>query len=171
MISDKIETVMRYFVPEGRNLKMQRNAGDLKYLSVFYDMMRKYQESCKESLGDYSFTPNETSMMIYMLGHPEVDTAKEIAVNLGISQSLICRSVDSLTRKGFLTTEKDRKDRRVNHLTLHIPDEELKKTLSRMQGDFLERMTEGVTEEDLAVFQRVVDKMAENVGVRHERLC
>ena len=150
---------------------MQRNAGDLKYLSVFYDMMRKYQESCKESLGDYSFTPNETSMMIYMLGHPEVDTAKEIAVNLGISQSLICRSVDSLTRKGFLTTEKDRKDRRVNHLTLHIPDEELKKTLSRMQGDFLERMTEGVTEEVLAVFQRVVDKMAENVGVRHERLC
>ena len=76
---------------------MQGNAGDMKYLAVFYDMMRKYQESCKESLGDYSFTPNETSMMIFMLEHPEVDTAKEIAVNLGISQSLICRSVDSLT--------------------------------------------------------------------------
>ncbi len=147
---------------------MQRNAGDMKYLSVFYDMMRKYQESCKESLGDYSFTPNETSMMIYMLEHPEIDTAKEIAVNLGISQSLICRSVDSLTRKGFLTTEKDKKDRRVNHLTLDIPDEELKRTLSRMQGDFLDKMTDGVTEEELAVFQRVVDKMADNVGVKHE---
>ncbi len=28
---------------------MQGNAGDMKYLAVFYDMMRKYQESCKES--------------------------------------------------------------------------------------------------------------------------
>ena len=108
---------------------MQGNAGDMKYLAVFYDMMRKYQESCKESLGDYSFTPNETSMMIFMLEHPEVDTAKEIAVNLGISQSLICRSVDSLTRKGFLSIEKDKKDRRVNHLTLNIEDKELELSL------------------------------------------
>ena len=49
-----------------------------------------------------------------------------------------------------------------------IPDEELKRTLSRMQGDFLNKMTDGVTEEELAVFQRVVDKMADNVGVKHE---
>jgi len=150
---------------------MQGNAGDMKYLAVFYDMMRKYQESCKERLGEYSFTPNETAMMIFMLEHPEVDTAKEIAVNLGISQSLICRSVDSLTRKGFLSTEKDKKDRRVNHLTLNIEDSELKQTLSTMKSSFLDKMTSDVGEEELAVFQKVVDKMAENIGIRTERLC
>ena len=53
-------------------------------------------------------------------------------------------------------------------LSRDIPDEELKRTLSRMQGDFLNKMTDGVTEEELAVFQRVVDKMADNVGVKHE---
>ncbi len=149
---------------------MQGNAGDMKYLAVFYDMMRKYQESCKESLGDYSFTPNETAMMIFMLEHPDVDTAKEIAVNLGISQSLICRSVDSLTRKGFLSTEKDKKDRRVNHLTLNIEDKELKETLGTMKVDFLSKMTEGIDEKDLDIFQKVVDQMAENVGIRTDRL-
>ena len=141
---------------------MQGNAGDMKYLAVFYDMMRKYQESCKESLGDYSFTPNETSMMIFMLEHPEVDTAKEIAVNLGISQSL--------TRKGFLSIEKDKKDRRVNHLTLNIEDKELEQTLGKMKRNFLERMTDGVTEDELTVFQQVVDKMADNIGIRTDRL-
>ena len=149
---------------------MQGNAGDMKYLAVFYDMMRKYQESCNESLGDYRFTPNETSMMIFMLEHPEVDTAKEIAVNLGISQSLICRSVDSLTRKGFLSIEKDKKDRRVNHLTLNIEDKELEQTLGKMKRNFLERMTDGVTEDELTVFQQVVDKMADNIGIRTDRL-
>ena len=91
--------------------------------------------------------------------------------NLGISQSLICRSVDSLTRKGFLSTEKDKKDRRVNHLTLNIEDSELKQTLSTMKSSFLDKMTSDVGEEELAVFQKVVDKMAENIGIRTERLC
>ena len=32
---------------------MQGNAGDMKYLAVFYDMMREYQDGArKESLGD-----------------------------------------------------------------------------------------------------------------------
>ncbi len=148
---------------------MQGNAGDMKYLAVFYEMMRKYQESCKERLGEYSFTPNETAMMIYMLEHPDVDTAKEIAVDLGISQSLICRSVDSLTKKGFLTTEKDKRDRRVNHLTLNIEDKELESTLNSMKGNFLDKMTSGISENDLAVFQDVVDKMADNIGIRSKK--
>ncbi len=136
----------------------------MKDPSIFYDMMRKYQEYCKENLGDYRFTPNETAMMIFMLEHPEVDTAKSIAANLGISQSLVCRSVDSLTQKGFITSIKDKKDRRVNHLTLIIEDSELEQTLSTIKGSFLEKMTADISEQDLAIFQRVTDKMAQNIG-------
>ena len=80
------------------------------------------------------------------------------------------RSVDSLTRKGFLSIEKDKKDRRVNHLTLNIEDKELEQTLGKMKHNFLERMTDGVTEDELTVFQQVVDKMADNIGIRTDRL-
>ena len=61
---------------------MQGNAGDMKYLAVFYDMMRKYQESCKESLGDYSFTP---------VSYTHLDVYKrqdEIFVSSGASDEL-----------------------------------------------------------------------------------
>jgi DNA-binding MarR family transcriptional regulator len=143
---------------------MQGNAGNVRYLSVFSSMMKKYQESCRTNLDGYRFTPNETAMMIYMLKNPDVDTAKDIARELGISQSLICRSVDSLTRKGLITVEKDREDRRVNHLTLNISDRGLKKTLMSMDPEFEKQMTDGVGADDLAVFQRVISHMAENVG-------
>ena len=103
-------------------------------------------------------------MMIYMLKHPEIDTAKDIARNLGISQSLICRSVDSLTRKGLIDVVKDSEDRRVNHLTLNIKEKSLKNTLLSMDPDFEKQMTEGVAADDLAVFQRVISRMAANVG-------
>ena len=67
--------------------------------------------------------------------------------------------MDSLTRKGFLSVEKDKKDRRVNHLTLNIEDKELEQTLGKMKHNFLERMTDGVTEDELTVFQQVVDEI------------
>lgn len=143
---------------------MYNNTGNVRYLSVFSDMMKKYQERCRSSLDGYRFTPNETAMMIYMLKHPEIDTAKDIARNLGISQSLICRSVDSLTRKGLIDVVKDSEDRRVNHLTLNIKEKSLKNTLLSMDPDFEKQMTEGVAADDLAVFQRVISRMAANVG-------
>ena len=143
---------------------MYNNTGNVRYLSVFSDMMKKYQESCRSSLDGYRFTPNETAMMIYMLKHPEIDTAKDIARDLGISQSLICRSVDSLTRKGLIDVVKDSEDRRVNHLTLNIKEKSLKNTLLSMDPDFEKQMTEGVAADDLVVFQRVISRMAANVG-------
>ena len=39
-----------------------------------------------------------------------------------------------------------------------------------MKRNFLERMTDGVTEDELTVFQQVVDKMADNIGIRTDRL-
>ncbi|MCI8284472.1 MAG: MarR family transcriptional regulator [Firmicutes bacterium] len=144
---------------------MHGNSGNVKYLSIFSDMIKKYQENCKATLDGYSFTPNETAMMIYMLKNPDVDTAKEIAQKLNISQSLICRSVDSLTRKGFIDVVKDRSDRRVNHLSLKITDDQLKNRLLSMDGSFENLMTDGVEDDDMLAFRRVVERMASNVGV------
>lgn len=144
---------------------MNNNSGNIGYMSVFSDMVKKYQENCRNTLDGYRFTPNETAMMIYMLKHPDVDTAKDIARNLGISQSLICRSVDSLTRKEMIDVIKDKDDRRINHLTLNIKDKSLKNILLSMDSEFEEQMVKGVDEDDIAVFRRVISRMAKNVGV------
>ena len=37
--------------------------------------------------------------------------AKDIAENFEISKSLVCRSVDSLIKKGYIDTKKDEKDK------------------------------------------------------------
>lgn len=143
---------------------MYNNTGNSKISVRFFGHDEKVSGERRSSLDGYRFTPNETAMMIYMLKHPEIDTAKDIARNLGISQSLICRSVDSLTRKGLIDVVKDSEDRRVNHLTLNIKEKSLKNTLLSMDPDFEKQMTEGVAADDLAVFQRVISRMAANVG-------
>ena len=139
----------------------------MKYITEFSAIVKKYHESCKKSLTEYDFTPNETAMMIYMLKNPEVDIAKDIAYNLNISQSLICRSTDSLFKKGFIDIEKDSSDRRINHLRLKIKDKQLRDKLLSLNDDFEKRLIDDISDSDMDTFQKVIKRMDKNVGVQH----
>lgn len=133
-------------------------------LSVFSSITKAYYEFAKKKLVGYKFTPNEISTMIYLLENDDIDTAKGISERFGVTQSLICRSVDSLTKRGFITTETDQNDRRVNHLTLHIGDKKLVSILKSMNTDFMEYILNGIPEEDVETFRRVLESI--NEGIR-----
>ena len=42
------------------------------------------------------------NLLIFLSNNPHMDTAKVLTVTLGVSKSLVCRSVDSLMQKGYL---------------------------------------------------------------------
>lgn len=132
-------------------------------LSVFSSITKAYYEFAKKKLAGYKFTPNEISTMIYLLENDDIDTAKGISDRFGVTQSLICRSVDSLTKRGFITTETDQNDRRVNHLTLHIGDKKLVSILKSMNTDFMEYILNGIPEEDVETFRRVLENIEEDI--------
>ncbi|MCI8284419.1 MAG: winged helix-turn-helix transcriptional regulator [Firmicutes bacterium] len=101
--------------------------------------------------------------MIYLLENEDIDTAKGISVRYGITQSLICRSVDSLTKKGYLSVAVDPNDRRVNHLTLHIEDETLLDILHGMNSSYMEYIFQGVAPEDVETFRKVLNSVIANI--------
>lgn len=140
----------------------------MKYITEFSAIVKKYHESCKKSLAEYDFTPNETTMMVYMLKNPDVDTAKEIAQNLNISQSLICRATDSLLKKGFMDSEKDDFDRRINHLRLKIEDKQLRDILLSLDDDFEKCLIDGISDDDRVIFQKMIKRMKWNLGLTKE---
>ncbi len=117
----------------------------------------------KSKLTGYDFTPNEISTMIYLLNDPETDTAKGISQKYGTTQSLICRSVDSLSKKNYLEVINDKKDRRVNHLILNMEDKELETRLKELNTEFLEYIFQGVPEEEVAVFRKVLGMVNSNI--------
>lgn len=137
-----------------------RNSKDL---SLFSSITKAYYEFTKKKLVGYKFTPNEISTMIYLLENDDIDTAKGISDRFGVTQSLICRSVDSLTKRGFITTETDSNDRRVNHLTLHISDKKLLGILKSMNTDFMDYILSGIPAEDVETFRTVLETIDEGL--------
>ncbi len=138
----------------------ERDAMDIALSSL---IIKRYHEWIKNNLHGYRFTPNEISSMIYLLIDPETDTAKDISTKYGTTQSLICRSVDSLSEKGYLQITNDETDRRVNHLSLNIEDDELRKKLLSLNKEFIEMLMANVPAEDVQVFQSVLQRIEENI--------
>jgi len=139
-------------------------ARNSRNLSVFNSITKAYYSFAKKKLSGYKFTPNEISTMIYLMENDDIDTAKGISDRFGVTQSLICRSVDSLTKRGYITSETDPFDRRINHLTLHFNDKKLVAILKSMNSDFMEYILEGVPEEDVDTFKRVLETVEAKIG-------
>lgn len=140
--------------------RANRNALDLALFSL---IIKRYHEWLKVKFEGYDFTPNEISSMIYLLNDPVTDTAKGISAKYGITQSLICRSVDSLSNRGYLQVVTDRRDRRVNHLSVSIDDDDLKNRLLTVNAEFLQMLYQDIPAEDVKIFQRVLEGIERNI--------
>ena len=133
-------------------------------LSAFANVVRHYQTYTKKALQGYHFTPNEVATMIFLLEETDMDTAKEFSNKYGVTQSLVCRSVDSLTRRKLITAEQDRLDRRVNHLSLNLDDENLEKILTELNCQYMDTLMEGINKEDRETFLRVLRTIQDRIS-------
>ena len=88
-----------------------------EYIIKFLFIAKAIKNKNRSVISSYKLSPNEIDLLV-ALDMGVYDTAKEIADNFEISKSLVCRSVDSLTKKGYIDTQKDEKDKRVSHLIL-----------------------------------------------------
>ena len=72
-------------------------------------------------------------------------------------------AVDTLIQKGFMERTNDPDDRRIHRL---IPTEKAKGIISdgrKMQDGFISTLKRGITPEDEEIFERVNEKILENV--------
>lgn len=138
---------------------MNERQGYTADLAFFRILSKRYHEFAKKELNDYEFTPNEIATMIYLMENKDIDTAKAISDRFHITQSLICRSVDSLTKKGYIKTEIDTEDRRINHLTLNIEDEKLKDILENLNKNYIKKIFGDMSQEEIDAFHNMRKKI------------
>ena len=126
-----------------------------------------YRAEVKAEMSDSDFSPNELDLITF-LSNNEMDTSKEIADSLGLSKSLIARSVDSLVAKGYLETRVDETDRRYIHLVLTDQAKPIAERLRNRRKQFIASMMEGISQEQFAQFEWALEKMIANVERKKE---
>ena len=133
-----------------------------EYIIKFLFIAKAIKNKNRSVISSYKLSPNEIDLLV-ALDMGLYDTAKEIADNFEISKSLVCRSVDSLTKKGYIDTQKDEKDKRVTHLILREEAKPIVDTLKENRKKTTEDLLRGIDEEELKIFSKVLNQMKNNL--------
>ena len=133
-----------------------------EYIIKFLFIAKAIKNKNRSVISSYKLSPNEIDLLV-ALDMGVYDTAKEIADNFEISKSLVCRSVDSLSKKGYIDTKKDEKDKRVSHLILREEAKPIVDALKENRKKTTEDLLRGIDEEELKIFSKVLNQMKNNM--------
>ena len=133
-----------------------------EYIIKFLFIAKAIKNKNRSVISSYKLSPNEIDLLV-ALDMGVYDTAKEIADNFEISKSLVCRSVDSLSKKGYIDTKKDEKDKRISHLILREEANPIVDALKENMKKTTEDLLLGIDKEELKIFSKVLNQMKNNM--------
>ena len=81
-------------------------------------LVRLNEKVIGEVSRDHGINATELSILLFLAGNPDLNTAKDIVESRLMTKSSVSRAVDSLVRQGYIHTREDDSDRRITHLVL-----------------------------------------------------
>lgn len=116
----------------------------------------------------YDLKRIELEVLYFLSICGENDTVASIHEYFNANKGHISQALFTLCKRGYVTSERDRKDRRYTHYSLTAEGKmiagEMKKVWDKVHSD----MFAGVSEEELECFQRVSRRMCENINRKLE---
>jgi len=135
---------------------------NINVLIHFSYIVKTYWQFVEEYMKNSSFSPNEMNLMLF-LANNKADTAIDFVKETGFSKSLLTRSVDSLTEQGYIKKELDQEDKRFTHLKLTKKGEDIALNLRTLRSDFINKLTDKISQEEFLAFQETLEKMKLNI--------
>lgn len=113
---------------------------------------------------DVPLTP-EQFMLIDLLWNLGEMTQQQLADQLQKDKNSVTQLVDAIERKGFVERRRNPDDRRSNTLVLTEKAQNLKMYAKRKGIQILDRMLDGISEEEQRAFLATLRKLNENMTV------
>lgn len=111
---------------------------------------------------DVPLTP-EQFMLIDLLWNQGEMSQQEIADQLHKDKNSVTKLVDAIERKGFVVRQQNKNDRRSNTLVLTEKAMLLKPVAKQKGISILDKMLEGISEEELRAFLETLHKLNQNM--------
>ena len=89
-----------------------------EFLRLSNRLREYYGKQIKDRFAEYTFSPNEISILILLQNNNSITTSTQLRVVLGVSKALVSRSVTSLELKGIVFVKPDPNDKRISHIEL-----------------------------------------------------
>lgn len=100
---------------------------------------------------------------LYYLGKHDDINQKELGELMDIKESSVARLVDRMEKEGYVIREKDITDRRITKLLLTDKGKGYRKKLLPEGEKMAQVFAEGISDREIAIFLKVIDKMLSNI--------
>ena len=124
--------------------------------------MKLQEQMLKNICEKLRLTITEGKVITFLYSNPGKDTAADITELRMLSKGNVSQAVESLIQKGLLTRSADQNDRRKIHLSLLSPAKEITNAIHVMQKNLYGQIFNGLSEEDLKIYERINQKIMEN---------
>ena len=113
---------------------------------------------------DVPLTAEQFMLIDLLWNHGEM-SQQELADQLQKDKNSVTRLVDAIERKGFVVRRQNTSDRRSNTLVLTEQAEKLKADAKQKGISILDKMLEGISEDELRTFLTTLRKLSLNMNI------
>ncbi|MBR2801104.1 MAG: MarR family transcriptional regulator [Erysipelotrichaceae bacterium] len=143
---------------------MQNN--DIGYLIKKIGLLQK--AGMDASLQEYDLTSSQFRVLIVLHKHGGSLTQKELEEELGVSHPTVSGLVKRLEKQGYLFVATDPSDRRNRIVSLSEKTKDAEEDLRLQRQKAEEKLTEGMSEEEVKILRGYLERMYENIRPNRE---
>lgn len=127
----------------------------------------KFRKLMEEQIGEirkkYDMKKAELEILYFLSRCDGHNTSTDIHDQLLMNRGHISQAVDSLCKRKFISAIPDERDRRYVHYILLDSAREIVRELSTQYEELNCKILDGISEEELEIFQRVAAKIRNNM--------
>ena len=122
-----------------------------------------YHAALSPLCAETGLPPAAADILLFLANNPGCETAGEICRMRALKPAIVSFHIDRLVSEGFLLRQPVPGDRRKTALVLTEQAEPVVARGRRLQQTFADRLTEGLSAEDLAHFRRCIAAFDRNI--------
>lgn len=120
-------------------------------------------EQIAELRRKYGLKKAELEILYFLSKCEGHNTGTDIHCGLWMNKGHISQAVDSLCKRGLLAAVPDKEDRRYIHYEISESAREMVKEMAERREQMYRKILEGISEEELNVFQKVSARIRDNI--------
>ena len=141
-----------------------------EFFDIFSQSQKAYGRQLEPVCKKWDLTRSEVDVLLFLYNNPQYDRAVDVVMHRGMTKSHVSMSVASLAERGLLERICLPEDRRTIHLRLTEKGQKIAAEAREAQQKFFARLYEGVSREDLEIWNAITCRVHENIRILNKSL-
>lgn len=133
-------------------------------LTLINHFKHYYKRNFQEISKQYHLSQLEIDILLFLYNNPEYNTARDISAIRGFAKSNVSKALESLNKKGFISSCIDTSNRKIQRLTLNDEKKSQLKVLSICQKQCFQCMLNGFSKEEISQLISFFCRIDQNIS-------